>query len=72
MGAQEAFYIAADMSNESDLDRVVDFALKKLGGLDYLVLNHISSTRVAMWDGDVEHAKWLMKVTERFDALSET
>ncbi|XP_003451366.1 hydroxysteroid 11-beta-dehydrogenase 1-like protein isoform X2 [Oreochromis niloticus] len=62
LGAQEAFYIAADMSNESDLDRVVDFALKKLGGLDYLVLNHIGSTRIAMWDGDVEHAKWLMKI----------
>ncbi|XP_030583795.1 hydroxysteroid 11-beta-dehydrogenase 1-like protein [Archocentrus centrarchus] len=62
LGAQKAFYIAADMSNESDTDRVVDFALEKLGGLDYLILNHIGSSRFDMWDGDVEHTRWLMKV----------
>uniref|UniRef100_A0A3Q0SHM3 Hydroxysteroid (11-beta) dehydrogenase 1-like a n=1 Tax=Amphilophus citrinellus TaxID=61819 RepID=A0A3Q0SHM3_AMPCI len=62
LGAQKAFYIAADMASESDTDRVVDFALEKLGSLDYLVLNHIGSSRFGMWDGDVEHTRWLMKV----------
>ncbi|XP_037530207.1 hydroxysteroid 11-beta-dehydrogenase 1-like protein [Nematolebias whitei] len=62
LGAQKALYIAADMANESDPDKVVDFALEKLGGLDYLVLNHIGSTPFSMWDGDVEHTRWLMKV----------
>lgn len=62
LGAQKAFYIAADMANESDTDRVVDFALEKLGSLDYLVLNHIGSSHFGMWDGDVEHVRWLMKV----------
>ncbi|XP_013860026.1 hydroxysteroid 11-beta-dehydrogenase 1-like protein [Austrofundulus limnaeus] len=62
LGAQKALYIAADMGNESDPDKVVDFALEKLGGLDYLVLNHIGSSSFSMWDGDVEHARWLMKV----------
>ncbi|XP_014879371.1 hydroxysteroid 11-beta-dehydrogenase 1-like protein isoform X2 [Poecilia latipinna] len=62
LGAQKALYIPADMANESDPDRVVDFALEKLGGLDYLVLNHIGPTTFGMWEGDVEHTRWLMKV----------
>uniref|UniRef100_A0A3Q3R3B7 Hydroxysteroid (11-beta) dehydrogenase 1-like b n=1 Tax=Monopterus albus TaxID=43700 RepID=A0A3Q3R3B7_MONAL len=62
LGAQKALYIAGDMASESDPDKVVDFALAKLGGLDYLVLNHIGSSPFSMWDGDVEHTRWLMKV----------
>uniref|UniRef100_A0A8C6PWT1 Hydroxysteroid 11-beta dehydrogenase 1 like n=1 Tax=Nothobranchius furzeri TaxID=105023 RepID=A0A8C6PWT1_NOTFU len=62
LGAQEALYIAADMASESDPDKVVDFALDKLGGLDYLVLNHIGSTPFSMWSGEVDHVRWLMKV----------
>ncbi|KPP58580.1 hydroxysteroid 11-beta-dehydrogenase 1-like protein-like, partial [Scleropages formosus] len=31
------------------------------GGLDYLVLNHIGASPFAMWDGDVEHTRWLMQ-----------
>ncbi|KAM7410176.1 hypothetical protein PAMA_001565 [Pampus argenteus] len=62
LGAPKAYYIAADMANDSDPDRVVEFALDKLGGLDYLVLNHIGSSPFSMWDGDVEHTRWLMKV----------
>ncbi|XP_026161321.1 hydroxysteroid 11-beta-dehydrogenase 1-like protein [Mastacembelus armatus] len=62
LGAQKALYIAADMASESDPDKVVDFTLEKLGGLDYLVLNHIGSTPFKMWEGDIAHTKWLMKV----------
>uniref|UniRef100_A0A1A7XW01 Hydroxysteroid (11-beta) dehydrogenase 1-like n=2 Tax=Iconisemion striatum TaxID=60296 RepID=A0A1A7XW01_9TELE len=62
LGAQKALYIAADMTSESDPDKVVDFALEKLGGLDYLVLNHIGSSPFSMWGGDVDHTRWLMKV----------
>ncbi|XP_034072120.1 hydroxysteroid 11-beta-dehydrogenase 1-like protein [Gymnodraco acuticeps] len=62
LGAQKALYIAADMASESDPDKVVDFALEKLGGLDYLVLNHIGPSPFSMWEGDVEHTRWLMKV----------
>lgn len=32
------------------------------GGLDYLVLNHIGISPFQMWDGDVEHTRWLMQV----------
>ncbi|XP_077573617.1 hydroxysteroid 11-beta-dehydrogenase 1-like protein [Stigmatopora nigra] len=62
LGAQKALYIAADMGINSDHERVVDFALDQLGGLDYLVLNHIGPTPFSAWDGDVEHLEWLMKV----------
>lgn len=62
LGAKDTFYIAADMSNETDPEKVVNFALEKLGGLDYLVLNHIGPSPFSMWEGDVEHTKWLMKV----------
>ncbi|XP_026200518.1 hydroxysteroid 11-beta-dehydrogenase 1-like protein [Anabas testudineus] len=62
LGAQKALYIAANMGNESDPDKVVDFAVEKLGGLDYLVLNHIGSTSFGMWDEDVEHIRSLFKV----------
>ncbi|XP_078115383.1 hydroxysteroid 11-beta-dehydrogenase 1-like protein [Sander vitreus] len=62
LGAQKALYIAADMASELDPDKVVDFALEKLRGLDYLVLNHIGPSPFSMWEGDVEHTKWLMKV----------
>ncbi|XP_071343588.1 hydroxysteroid 11-beta-dehydrogenase 1-like protein [Trachinotus anak] len=62
LGAQKALYIAADMGSESDPEKVVEFALEKLGGLDYLVLNHIGPSPFSMWEGDVEHVRWLMKV----------
>ncbi|KAM3619288.1 uncharacterized protein V6R79_005510 [Siganus canaliculatus] len=62
LGAQKAFYIAVDMASDSDPEKVVDFALEKLGGLDYLILNHIGPSPFTMWDGDVEHTRWLMKV----------
>ncbi|XP_034036152.1 hydroxysteroid 11-beta-dehydrogenase 1-like protein [Thalassophryne amazonica] len=62
LGAQKALYIAADMASDSEPDRVIRFTLDKLGGLDYLVLNHIGVTPFSMWDGDVDHIRWLMKV----------
>uniref|UniRef100_A0A665WUA1 Hydroxysteroid 11-beta-dehydrogenase 1-like protein n=1 Tax=Echeneis naucrates TaxID=173247 RepID=A0A665WUA1_ECHNA len=62
LGAQKALYISADMGTDSDPAKAVDFALEKLGGLDYLVLNHIGPSPFTMWKGDVEHVKWLMKV----------
>ena len=63
LGAQKALYISADMSSESDPDKALSFALDQLGGLDYLVLNHIGPSPFSMWDGDVEHIRWIMKVT---------
>lgn len=62
LGAQKALYIAADMASVSDPEKVVEFALEKLGGLDYLILNHIGPSPFSMWKGDVDHTRWLMQV----------
>ncbi|KAL2089916.1 hypothetical protein ACEWY4_014604 [Coilia grayii] len=62
LGAQKAMYIPADMSVASDPEKVVRFAVEQLGGLDYLILNHIGPSPFAFWDGDVEHTRWLMQV----------
>lgn len=63
MGAQKALFIPADMANPADSDRVVQYAIDQLGGMDFLVLNHIGPSPYGMWDGDVEHARWLLEVT---------
>ncbi|XP_051549118.1 hydroxysteroid 11-beta-dehydrogenase 1-like protein [Myxocyprinus asiaticus] len=62
LGAQKALFIPADMANPSDAEMVVQNAIEKLGGLDFLVLNHIGPGPYEMWDGDVEHIRWLLQV----------
>ncbi|XP_056112307.1 hydroxysteroid 11-beta-dehydrogenase 1-like protein [Rhinichthys klamathensis goyatoka] len=62
MGAQKAFFIPADMASPSDAERVVQYAIEQLGGLDFLVLNHIGPSPYSMWNGDVEHTRWLLQV----------
>lgn len=62
LGAQKALYIAADMAEPVDVDRVVEFAEEQLKGLDYIVLNHIGPSPYGMWNEDVEHVRWLMQV----------
>uniref|UniRef100_A0A8C0GAE3 Hydroxysteroid 11-beta-dehydrogenase 1-like protein n=1 Tax=Chelonoidis abingdonii TaxID=106734 RepID=A0A8C0GAE3_CHEAB len=62
LGAKKVFYIQADMSSPQAPEEVMHFALQKLVGLDHLVLNHIGGTPFRMWDGDVEHTRWLMQV----------
>uniref|UniRef100_U3IDG4 Hydroxysteroid 11-beta-dehydrogenase 1-like protein n=2 Tax=Anas TaxID=8835 RepID=U3IDG4_ANAPP len=62
LGAKKVFYVPADMSSPSEPEKVVQFAVQKLGGLDYLVLNHIGNSPFQMWNGDVEYTHWLMQV----------
>ncbi|KAK7137034.1 hypothetical protein R3I93_017184 [Phoxinus phoxinus] len=62
MGAQKAFFIPADMASPPDAERVVQYAIEQLGGLDFLVLNHIGPSPYSMWNGDVEHTRWLLQV----------
>ncbi|KAI5621489.1 short-chain dehydrogenase/reductase 10 precursor [Silurus asotus] len=62
LGAQKALYISADMADTADVSRVVEFAEEHLNGLDYLVLNHIGPSPYRMWDGDLDHVRWLMQV----------
>lgn len=62
LGAQKVFFIAGDMANETEPEKAVDFSLEKLGGLDYLVLNHIAKSKVRPWEGDMEHTRLQMEV----------
>ncbi|NXY50491.1 DHI1L protein, partial [Ceuthmochares aereus] len=62
LGAKKVFYIPADMSSPLEPEKVVQFAVQKLGGLDYLVLNHIGTNRFQVWAGDVEYTRSLMQV----------
>ncbi|NWT16355.1 DHI1L protein, partial [Vireo altiloquus] len=62
LGAKKIFYIPADMSSPLEPEKVVEFAVQKLGGLDYLVLNHVGTNRFQEWTGDVEYTRWLMQV----------
>ncbi|XP_048038904.1 hydroxysteroid 11-beta-dehydrogenase 1-like protein [Megalobrama amblycephala] len=62
MGAQRAFFMPADMAIPSDAERVVQYTIEQLGGLDFLVLNHIGPSPYGMWNGDVEHTRWLLEV----------
>nr|DBA28351.1 TPA: hypothetical protein GDO54_008735 [Pyxicephalus adspersus] len=50
------------MASSDAREKVMEQAITALGGLDYLVLNHIGSTPFQMWEGDVNHIRWLMEV----------
>ncbi|XP_053148582.1 hydroxysteroid 11-beta-dehydrogenase 1-like protein [Hemicordylus capensis] len=62
LGAKKAVYFPADMASPQEPEKLVQFALQSLGGLDYVVLNHIGWSPFEMWGGDVNHTRWLMEV----------
>ncbi|KAM4807862.1 hydroxysteroid 11-beta-dehydrogenase 1-like protein [Rhinophrynus dorsalis] len=62
LGAKNVTLVLADMGLPMVPERVVEEAVIALGGLDYLVLNHIGWSPFEMWSGDVNHTRWLMEV----------
>ncbi|XP_030652124.1 hydroxysteroid 11-beta-dehydrogenase 1-like protein isoform X2 [Nomascus leucogenys] len=62
LGAPKIFYIAADMASPEAPESVVQFALDKLGGLDYLVLNHIGGAPAGTRARSPQATRWLMQV----------
>ncbi|XP_066460777.1 hydroxysteroid 11-beta-dehydrogenase 1-like protein [Eleutherodactylus coqui] len=62
LGAKSVSLLVADMGSSAAREPVVEKAIAEMGGLDYLVLNHIGSTPFQMWNGDVNHTRWLMEV----------
>ncbi|XP_067308899.1 hydroxysteroid 11-beta-dehydrogenase 1-like protein [Pseudorasbora parva] len=62
LGAQKMMYMTGDMSDPADPERVVKYAVEKLGGLDFLVLNHVGNTNVEFWNRDTDHIRSLMQV----------
>jgi enoyl-[acyl-carrier-protein] reductase (NADH) len=43
--------IPADLSSEEACQEVVDKATAAMGGMDYLVLNHITNSQYGLWTG---------------------
>ncbi|KAK2504643.1 hypothetical protein MC885_007793 [Smutsia gigantea] len=62
LGAPEVFYIAADMASPEVPGRVVQFALDLLGGLDYLVLNHLGAIPAGTRARSAQATRWLVQV----------
>ncbi|XP_067219373.1 hydroxysteroid 11-beta-dehydrogenase 1-like protein [Chanodichthys erythropterus] len=62
LGAKKMMYMTGDMSDPADPERVVKYAVEKLGGLDFLVLNHVGNTNVEFWNRDADHVRSIMQV----------
>ncbi|XP_053558841.1 hydroxysteroid 11-beta-dehydrogenase 1-like protein [Bombina bombina] len=62
LGAKKVSLVLADMGSPEAPAEVIQQAVTALGGLDYIVLNHIGWTPFEMWNGDVNHTRWLMEV----------
>ncbi|XP_076707126.1 hydroxysteroid 11-beta-dehydrogenase 1-like protein isoform X3 [Callospermophilus lateralis] len=62
LGAPKVFYIAADMASPEAPERVMQFALDQLGGLDYLVLNHLGGVPAGMRARSAQATHWLVQV----------
>lgn len=52
LGAEEAYYIPLDMSRLNDTEILIQEAERRFGGLDHLIMNHIASNYLQLWEGD--------------------
>ncbi|XP_040177613.1 hydroxysteroid 11-beta-dehydrogenase 1-like protein isoform X2 [Rana temporaria] len=62
LGAKSVSLALADMASSEAREKVMEQAITALGGLDYLVLNHIGISPFQMWDGNIQEIRWLMEV----------
>ncbi|XP_038057984.1 hydroxysteroid 11-beta-dehydrogenase 1-like protein [Patiria miniata] len=62
LGAQEAFYLPLDMGKENDTRRLIDEAKARFGGLDHLILNHITNNYMSLWAGNLEKLRKTMDI----------
>ncbi|XP_035680062.1 hydroxysteroid 11-beta-dehydrogenase 1-like protein [Branchiostoma floridae] len=58
LGAQEAHYVAGDMGKAEDCERTIQRAREKFGRLDYLVLNHVGSSRPKLQEKLLSGTAW--------------
>ncbi|XP_036170394.1 hydroxysteroid 11-beta-dehydrogenase 1-like protein isoform X6 [Myotis myotis] len=72
LGAPKVFFIAADMASREVPELVVQFALDKLGGLDYLVLNHLGAAPAGTRAHSAPGTRWLMQVLRPCSNLPPT
>lgn len=57
-------YVTGDMSNMSFTEHLIKESTQRMGGLDYLLLNHILSPNLGFWKGDKDDMAHLDKVFE--------
>ncbi|XP_067863942.1 11-beta-hydroxysteroid dehydrogenase 1-like isoform X2 [Heptranchias perlo] len=62
LGAASAEYIAGSMEDTAFAEHVVKEAEKLLGGLDMLILNHVSFKYFGYFDGNVDHIRKLLEI----------
>ncbi|XP_071788179.1 hydroxysteroid 11-beta-dehydrogenase 1-like protein isoform X2 [Asterias amurensis] len=62
LGAQEALYLPLDMGKQEDTVRLIDEAKIRFGGLDHLILNHITNNYMRLWTGDMDLLKQTMDI----------
>nr|XP_039271603.1 hydroxysteroid 11-beta-dehydrogenase 1-like protein [Styela clava] len=60
LGAKEASYVVADMTDTTVYESVINKAVNKLGGLDILVLNHVIS-RHGKWEGSKDDLNFMRR-----------
>uniref|UniRef100_A0A8C5P9M5 Sirtuin 4 n=1 Tax=Leptobrachium leishanense TaxID=445787 RepID=A0A8C5P9M5_9ANUR len=63
LGALSAHYVVSDMANLTSAQHVIQVTNEKLGGLDYLILNHVGgSGSFGTFQGDMDVVKSSMTV----------
>ncbi|XP_067824732.1 LOW QUALITY PROTEIN: hydroxysteroid 11-beta-dehydrogenase 1-like protein [Heptranchias perlo] len=62
LGAKKVYSVLVDMADPKHAEEVVQYALEKLGSLNYLVLNHIGSDPFQMWNRNAEQTGWVQQV----------
>ncbi|XP_010947759.2 11-beta-hydroxysteroid dehydrogenase 1 isoform X2 [Camelus dromedarius] len=62
LGAASAHYVAGTMENMTFAEQFVAKAGKLMGGLDMLILNHITSTPVDLFSDDIQLVRRIMEV----------
>ncbi len=50
------------MGKQEDTKKLIDGAKTKLGGLDYLILNHITNNYMTLWNGDMEKLRKVIDI----------
>jgi len=60
LGAKQVEYVASDLGDELDRDRVISEVHKRFGGLDHLILNH-AIVNTGLWLGTKENMTTLLK-----------
>ncbi|XP_006159383.1 corticosteroid 11-beta-dehydrogenase isozyme 1 [Tupaia chinensis] len=62
LGAASAHYVAGTMEDLAFTEQFVAKAGKLMGGLDMIILNHITQTYLGFFQNDIQHVRKIMEV----------